>query len=192
MAALMGGCSLQGMAQQITPKDVAGDKEYNRVCREYELKGGDSMELLQAYLDKYPDSRHKNRVLSLIASAYFMEGKYKEAIALFRSCDLEALPDKERDDCAMRLATSYLKEDNLREAAVWFTLLKEVSPLYQGEKEKTMSKYFKAVKSYEDLKNQYKKLLKVNHPDNGGDVERMTLSIIWLILIMWRNAMTRR
>ena len=111
MAALMGGCSLQGMAQQITPKDVAGDKEYNRVCREYELKGGDSMELLQAYLDKYPDSRHKNRVLSLIASAYFMEGKYKEAIALFRSCDLEALPDKERDDCAMRLATSYLKEE---------------------------------------------------------------------------------
>lgn len=26
MAALMGGCSLQGMAQQITPKDVAGDR----------------------------------------------------------------------------------------------------------------------------------------------------------------------
>ena len=46
MAALMGGCSLQGMAQQITPRDVAGDKEYNRVCREYELKGGDSMELI--------------------------------------------------------------------------------------------------------------------------------------------------
>ena len=34
---------------------------------------------------------------------------------------------------AMRLATSYLKEDNLREAAVWFTLLKEVSPLYQDD-----------------------------------------------------------
>ena len=38
-----------------------------------------------------------------------------------------------RDDCAMRLATSYLKEDNLREAAVWFTLMKEVSPLYQDD-----------------------------------------------------------
>ena len=36
-----------------------------------------------------------------------------------------------------------------------------------------MSKYFKAIKSYEDLKNQYKKLLKANHPDNGGDVETM-------------------
>ena len=64
MAALMGGCSLQGMAQQITPKDVAGDKEYNRVCREYELKGGDSMELLQAYLDKYPNSIHKQEAVT--------------------------------------------------------------------------------------------------------------------------------
>lgn len=118
------------------------------------------MELLQAYLDKYPDSRHKNRVLSLIASAYFMEGKYKEAIALFRSCDLEALPDKERDDCAMRLATSYLKEDNLREAAVWFTLLKEVSPLYQDDAVYNLAyidyvekRYDKALKSFQSLQN---------------------------------------
>ncbi len=34
-------------------------------------------------------------------------------------------------------------------------------------------KYFKTIKSYEDLKNQYKKLLKANHPDNGGDLEAM-------------------
>ena len=61
-------------------KNMDCEKEYNRVCREYELKGGDSMELLQAYLDKYPDSRHKNRVLSLIASAYFMEGKSRRPL----------------------------------------------------------------------------------------------------------------
>lgn len=36
-----------------------------------------------------------------------------------------------------------------------------------------MAKYFKNVKSYEDLKNQYKGLLKANHPDNGGDVSKM-------------------
>lgn len=36
-----------------------------------------------------------------------------------------------------------------------------------------MAKYFKSVKSYDDLKNQYKKLLKENHPDNGGDLEVM-------------------
>ncbi len=52
---------------------------------------------------------------------------------MFRACDLEALPDAERDDCAMRLATSYLKEGNLRDASVWFLLLKEVSPRYQSD-----------------------------------------------------------
>lgn len=36
-----------------------------------------------------------------------------------------------------------------------------------------MSKYFKNVKSYKDLKEQYKKLLKANHPDNGGVLETM-------------------
>lgn len=34
-----------------------------------------------------------------------------------------------------------------------------------------MSKYFKNVISFENLKEQYKTLLKVNHPDNGGDEE---------------------
>lgn len=36
-----------------------------------------------------------------------------------------------------------------------------------------MSKYFKKVTSYEDLKSQYRVLLKDNHPDNGGDVSKM-------------------
>lgn len=36
-----------------------------------------------------------------------------------------------------------------------------------------MSKNFKNVSSFEDLKAQYRELLKANHPDNGGDVERM-------------------
>lgn len=36
-----------------------------------------------------------------------------------------------------------------------------------------MAKYFKNINSYEDLKAQFKQLLKTNHPDNGGDVAIM-------------------
>ena len=36
-----------------------------------------------------------------------------------------------------------------------------------------MAKYFKNVKSFEDLKKQFRTLLKANHPDNGGDAEKM-------------------
>ncbi len=34
-------------------------------------------------------------------------------------------------------------------------------------------KYFNNIKSYKDLKEKYKILLKENHPDNGGDLEKM-------------------
>lgn len=117
----------QGLAQQVVTKDASGDREYVRVCREYELKSKNSVQLLKDYLKQYPDSRHANRVQSLIASAYFDEGNYPEALEIFRQCDLEALPDRERDEAVCKMATAYLKEQNVQEAKVWFTLLKDVS-----------------------------------------------------------------
>ncbi|WP_294215585.1 LPD29 domain-containing protein [Pseudobutyrivibrio sp.] len=36
-----------------------------------------------------------------------------------------------------------------------------------------MSKFFKNIQSLEQLKNNYRDLLKANHPDNGGDLETM-------------------
>lgn len=52
-----------------------------------------------------------------------------------------------------------------------------------------MSKYFKAIKSYEDLKNQYKNLLKANHPDNGGDLEVMKeINVEYdALFTVWKN-----
>lgn len=36
-----------------------------------------------------------------------------------------------------------------------------------------MAKYFRNITSFDDLKKQFRDLLKKNHPDNGGDVEAM-------------------
>ena len=125
--------SVLGMAQQVLPQDMAGDKEYARICKEYELKAKNSIELLKAYLKQFPDSRHANRVQSMIASTYFDEGNYREAIAKYRSCDIDALPDKERDDSVFKLATAYLKEGDLKEATVWFSLLKDIGKTHQAD-----------------------------------------------------------
>lgn len=50
-------------------------------------------------------------------------------------------------------------------------------------------KYFKNVKSYENLKEQYKALLKANHPDNGGDVETMKeINVEYdALFAVWKN-----
>ena len=59
------------------------------VCAEYELRNPNSIELLREYLDTYPDTPHANRICALIASAYFFEGKYDDALAMFNSSRLD-------------------------------------------------------------------------------------------------------
>ncbi len=131
--ALLGMNIQLGIAQQVNSTDAAGDKEYARVCREYELKSKNSVELLKGYLKQYPNSRHTNRVQAMIASATMDEGHYEEALQLFQQCDLETLPNKERDEAINKMATAYLKTGNPKEAKVWFTLLKEVSKAHQSD-----------------------------------------------------------
>lgn len=125
--------SVQGMAQQVLSQDASGDKEYAKVCREYELKAPNRVALLKEYLKDYPDSKHANRVKAMIASAHFDEGKYDDALEVFRECEVDALPDKERDDAVCKMATAYLKKGDLNEAKVWFGLLKEVSKTHASD-----------------------------------------------------------
>lgn len=121
------------VAQQVLTQDAAGDKEYAKVCREYELKAPNSIALLKDYLDRYPDSRHTNRVKSMIASAYFDEGNYQEAVVVFEECNWDALADKERDEAVCKMATAYLKLGNVQEAKIWFKLLEEVSRTHASD-----------------------------------------------------------
>jgi len=150
----------QGFAQQIGATDAAGDKEYARVCREYELQSKNSVELLKNYLKQYPDSRHANRVQSMIASTYVNEGRYQEALDVFQTCDLEALADKERDESVCKMATAYLNIGNLKEAKIWFTMLGEVSKTHAADATFNLGyidyvekRYDQALEAFESLKN---------------------------------------
>lgn len=103
------------------------------VCAEYELRTPNSIELLREYLDTYPDTPHANRICALIASAYFFEGKYDDALAMFNSSRLDLLSNEERDDMTYRLATCYLKTGNVKEAAIWFETLRSTGSRYTAD-----------------------------------------------------------
>ena len=75
------------------------EAEYMLVCAEYELRNPRSTELLQAFLEKHPDTPHANRL----------------------------------HDMTYRLAVSYLKTGNTREAATWFETLRIVSEKYAAD-----------------------------------------------------------
>ena len=117
--------------QQEPSAEFAEEAAYMLVCTSYELNKPDRIRQLEAYVGQYPDSRYINRVYALIGSAYFFDKNYPEAITHFKICDIHRLADDERDVSLLRLGTSYLKEGNLKDAALWFSVLKDVSKEYQ-------------------------------------------------------------
>ena len=118
------------------PLSATGERqeaEYMLVCAAYELRVPQSIELLRNFLDEYPDTPHANRIYALIASAYFFEGKYDDALAMFNSARLDLLGSEERDDMTYRLATCYLKTGNVKEAAIWFETLRSTGKKYAAD-----------------------------------------------------------
>ena len=101
------------------------------VCTTYELKAPDAIEQLTGFLKKYPESQYANRVRSLLASAYFFKEDYSEAIANYKLCEEEYLPNAERDANILRLGTAYMKTGELQSAAEQFRALKFLSKEYQ-------------------------------------------------------------
>jgi glutamate 5-kinase len=98
--------ALKAFVKQKPAASLLQDAEYMLVSSAYELKDKNRIELLRKYLDRYPDTPYANRIYALLASCYFYEGKYDEALALFNSADLDLLGNEERDDCTYQLAHS--------------------------------------------------------------------------------------
>lgn len=122
--------ALKAFVKQKPAVSLRQDAEYMLVSSAYELKDKNRIELLRRYLDRYPDTPYANRIYALLASCYFYEEKYDEALALFNSAQLDLLGNEERDERTYQLATCYLKTDNLKEAAIWFETLRANSPKY--------------------------------------------------------------
>ncbi|MEG1866780.1 MAG: tetratricopeptide repeat protein [Bacteroides sp.] len=106
------------------------ETEYMLVCAAYELKDGHSIDLIRNYLDRFPDTPYAHRLYALMATEYFFQKKYDEALALFNSARLDCLSDEERNDMTYRLATCYLQTGNEKEAAIWFETLRASSEKY--------------------------------------------------------------
>ena len=117
--------------QQDTSAEFAEEAAYMLACTSYELNKPGRIRRLKAFVEQYPDSRYVNRVNALIGSAYFFDKNYPEAIMYFEKCNVRWLADGERDEVLLRLGTSYLKGGALKDATLWFSILKDVSREYR-------------------------------------------------------------
>lgn len=150
--------TLMQYVQQYPQNEMSDEVAYMLACTAYELNPKDCMETLETFLDSYPASRYTNRVQALRASVYFFQEKYSEAIAGFKGCAIEMLADEERDACTFRMATAYQKTGNLKEAAVWFSILKEVSSKYRNDAVYHLAYIAYVQKRYEEALDGFRKV----------------------------------
>ncbi len=125
--------ALKAFTKQQAPATLRQEAEYMLACSAYELDDKNRIAILREYLERYPDTPYANRIYALLASCYFYEDKYDEALALFNSTRLDLLGNEERDALTYQLATCYLKTGDLKEAAIWFETLRASSPKYEKD-----------------------------------------------------------
>jgi len=139
------------------------EAEYMLACTTYELAQPDRTTALQNFIINHPDSHHNNRVMALLASAYFYEHDYESALDLFNQADLSLLEDQECYDMLYQRATAYMDSGNTEEAAVWYRTLKEISPkhtddctYYLAYIDYSNQQYDKALQGFQSVKNNTK------------------------------------
>lgn len=141
--------------------DLLQEAEYMIACTSYELNEKNRIAELRNYLNKYPDSRHANRINALIASAYYFDKDYEQAVALFNQCDPGQLSNEECQDVTFRMAMANLKKGDMVQSATWFRTLQHVGTKYSADCvyylayiDYTKNEYDAALKSFLSLKGE--------------------------------------
>ncbi|NDV79030.1 tetratricopeptide repeat protein [Dysgonomonas sp. 511] len=118
-------------------------------------------DLLKDYLEKYPESYHRNQLTFFIGSFHFAEKDWKRALYWLADSDIDYLNEKEQADCSYRMAYSFLQTGNRAEAKRLFGLLTKNSKEYLDPASFYLAythfqdgEYEQAIPTFTDLKNR--------------------------------------
>jgi len=113
-------------------KDIKSIQEadYMILCSMYYMGTPEMTNSLKDYLEKYPETYHRNQVNFFIGSSHFAEKDWKKALYWFNQADMDYLSPKEQEEYAYRTAYANLQEGNRNDAKRLFGLLSRNSKKY--------------------------------------------------------------
>lgn len=126
------GCinSLEEFMKQSKDAKLLPEAEYMIVSSMYyQGKAGDAT-LLKDYLEKYPETYHRNQICFFIGSTHFVEKDWQKALYWLSQADMDYLDVKEQEDYSYRTAYANLQAGNRNEAKRLFGLLTRNSSKY--------------------------------------------------------------
>lgn len=141
---------------------------YMRAVASFKRGREESGEVLQSFLDNYPESVHRHPLLFLIGSRYFDQKEWEQARTWFALTDLDYLTLTDQEDYSFRSGYTELQLGNREEAARRFGLLslnssryRDAANFYIGYIDYSNQDYAAALRRFEPLKD---------HPDYREEV----------------------
>ncbi|MDR3268945.1 MAG: tetratricopeptide repeat protein [Tannerella sp.] len=157
------GCvdKLNAYKAQSSNMDLIQESDYMLAAIAFEQGQANADDVLERYLETWPDACHRNEVCFLLGSVYFDRGDYQTAIYWFNEADMDKLGGEQNEAYAFRLAYSLLQMDNLKPAQAYFVPLQqtgstyhEAAAYYSAYINYARGNYAEALGEFTKLKNQ--------------------------------------
>jgi TolA-binding protein len=116
---------------QSTNHDLIQEADYMLAYIAFEQGHENAAEILEAFVDSYPDTRHRNEICFLLGSAHFAENNYHMAIYWLNESDIDLLAPDQQEVYAFRSAYALLQTGDLDRAFSYFMNLREYSSTYR-------------------------------------------------------------
>ena len=116
---------------QSTNRDLVQEADYMLAYIAFEQGRENSAEILEAFVDLYPDTRHRNEICFLLGSAHFAKNDYNMALYWFNESDIDLLGIEQQEAYAFRSAYSLLQTGDLNGARAYFTNIKQSGSTYR-------------------------------------------------------------
>ena len=158
------GCidKLEAYKKQSADNNLISEADYMLAYIAFEQGRVDALEILISFLDKYPDTRHRNEICFLIGSACFADRDYEMALYWLDESDLYGLGTKQREDYCFRTAYSLLQTGRMDESRAWFLRTQQMGSTYRDAAsyyvayiDYASGRYDNALTEFSRLRNNY-------------------------------------
>jgi len=185
------GCTdkLEAYKKVAVNRDLVQEADYMLAYIDFVQGKDNAVETLEAYLEKYPDSRHGDEACFLIGTGYFERKNYVKAQSWLEDARIDALSDEQKEVLHYRLAYSQMQNEDLASAKRNFTIVSalggeysQASTYYIAYINYATGKYNEALKEFSQLRNQAEYVEQANYyiaqihyiQDNHNEVVRLT------------------
>jgi TolA-binding protein len=169
--------------------DLVQESDYMLAFIAFEQGKENAAEALEAYLGRYPDSRHGDEICLLIGTCCFERGDYTGAESWLSDARIDALSDEQQEALSYRLAYSRMQNGALADARRVFEAVRkyggkysQASTYYIAYVDYATGKYDDALKEFNYLKKspEYREqanyyIAQINYiEDNHDEVVKLT------------------